>query len=169
MKLDEKLGELQDQLNNQVGSCWVLWHPQKISGCNVIRPKYHLSFFHCKWFCVSRQRVTDSCRDGWNIRNCSSSQVQVFRDWWNVQIDGRWNVPNWLNMNFLNLLKSEYEYSKICVVSIVRAQTLSKWWNQHWCRCFGCLGCTCLVCCLECMIHKIGLYTSLLWYERDYP
>ena len=29
--------------------------------------------------------VTDSCRDGWNVRNCSASQVQNFWDRWNVQ------------------------------------------------------------------------------------
>ena len=49
--------------------------------------------------------ASDSCRDGWNVRNCSSSHVQVFRDRWNVQIGDGWNVRNCLNMNFLKLVK----------------------------------------------------------------
>ena len=49
--------------------------------------------------------ATDSCTDGWNVRNCSSSHVQVFRDRWNVQIGDGWNVRNCLNMNFLKLVK----------------------------------------------------------------
>ena len=32
------------------------------------------------------------------------------------------------------IAKFEYEYSKICVVSVVRAQTLCWWWNPRWCR-----------------------------------
>ena len=38
-------------------------------------------------------RVTDSYRDGWNVQNCSSSHVQVFREWSNVQSGNGWNVP----------------------------------------------------------------------------
>ena len=30
--------------------------------------------------------VTDSCRDGWNVRNCSWSQVQVFGDRWTATL-----------------------------------------------------------------------------------
>ena len=41
--------------------------------------------------------ATDSCRDGWNVRDYSSNHVQVFRDGWNVR--------NCLNMIFLNLVK----------------------------------------------------------------
>ena len=33
----------------------------------------------------------DSYSDGWNVWNCSSSHVQVFRDQWNVQIGDGWN------------------------------------------------------------------------------
>ena len=70
--------------------------------------------------------ATDSCRDGWNVRNCSSSHVQVFRDRWNVQIGDRWNVRNCLNMDFLKLVKI-WVWIWICVVSVVRAQNLC-WW-----------------------------------------
>ena len=53
------------------------------------------------WF---GKKGTDSCRDGWNVQNCSSIHVQIFRDRWNVQIgDGR-NVRNYLNMNILKLV-----------------------------------------------------------------
>ena len=51
------------------------------------------------------ETVTDSCRDGWNVRNCSSGHVQVFWEWWSVQIGDGWHVWNWLNMNFLKLVK----------------------------------------------------------------
>ena len=54
---------------------------------------------------IHRKMAMDSCRDGWNVRNCSSSHVQVFRDRWNVQIGDGWNVRNCLNMNFLNLVE----------------------------------------------------------------
>ena len=51
--------------------------------------------------------ATGSCRDGRNLRNCSSSYVQVFRDWWNFQqIGDGWNVRNCLNMNFLKLVET---------------------------------------------------------------
>ena len=50
--------------------------------------------------------ATDPCRDGWKVRNCSSSHVQVFRDRWNVQIGDGWNVRNCLNMNFLKFVKN---------------------------------------------------------------
>ena len=69
---------------------------------------------------------------------------------------------------FWNWLKFEYEYSRICVFSVVRAKTLCYWWKPRWCHCFGCLGCVCLFCCLLCMIDKIGSYTSSLRYEYPY-
>ena len=103
----------------------------------------------------SMNLVTDSCRDGWNVRNCSSSHIQVFRDRWSVQI---WQF----------IAKFEYEYSRICVVSVAGAETLCQWWNSRWCCCFGCSDCVCLFGCLVCMIRKIGLYTLSLRYEREY-
>ena len=42
--------------------------------------------------------------------------------------------------------KIEYEYCRICVVSVVRAC-----WNPQWCRCFGCSSCVCVFGCLVCM------------------
>ena len=42
----------------------------------------------------TKLRVTDSCRDGWNVRICWSSHAQVFRDRWTVQISDGWNVRN---------------------------------------------------------------------------
>ena len=44
---------------------------------------------------------------------------------------------------FWNWLKFEYEFSRICTVSVVKAQTWCWWWNPRWCRYFGCLGCAC--------------------------
>ena len=49
--------------------------------------------------------VTHSYRDGWNVRHCSSSLVQVFQDRRSVQIGDGWNVRNWLNTNFLKLVE----------------------------------------------------------------
>ena len=34
---------------------------------------------------ISFLSVTDLCRDGWNVRNCSASQVQISGGQWNVQ------------------------------------------------------------------------------------
>ena len=42
------------------------------------------------------------------------------------------------------ITKFEHEYSRICVVSVLRAQTLCKWWNPRWCSCFGCSACVSL-------------------------
>ena len=108
--------------------------------------------------------VTDSCRDGWNVWNCSSIHIQVFRidEMHKLVMHEMYEIGRiW---SFWNCLKFEYEYSRIWVVSVVRAQILCQWWNPCWCRCFGCLGCACFVC----MIYKIGLYTSSLWYKREY-
>ena len=127
----------------------------------------------------------------WFLIFNSRARLQVgnrFMYWWmkctklfikpRTGFSGSMKCTNWWWMKFTKLvkyeffwnwLKFEYEYSKICIVSVVRAQNLCYWWNPRWCRCFGCLGCVCLVCCLVCMIHKIGLYTSSLRYEREYP
>ena len=114
-------------------------------------------------------RVTDSCRDGWNVRNCSSSQVQIFRDRWNAQIGDAWNVRNWLNINFLKLVEIWIWILQNLRCLSCKSTNFVLWRNPRWCCCFGCLGCACLVCCLVCIIYKIGLYTSSLRYKREYP
>ena len=105
------------------------------------------------------------CSDRWNVRNCSSSHVQVFRCRWNVQIGDGWNVRNCLNMNFLNLV--EIWIWILQNLRCLSCKSTNFVLNPRWCRCFGCLGCVCLVCCLLCVMDKIGLYTLSLRYE--YP
>ena len=114
------------------------------------------------WRC--KKWVTDSCRDGWNVRNCSSIHIQVFGiDEMHKLVMHEMYEIGWIWI-FWNWLKFEYEYSRIWVVSVVRAQILCQWWNPRWCCCFGCLGCACFIS----MIYKIGLYTSSLRYKREY-
>ena len=73
------------------------------SWCNIMIIK---SLIYFDWnLNLDKNLATDSCRDGWNLRNCSSSHVQVFRDRWNVEIGDGWNVRFFLNMNFLKLVK----------------------------------------------------------------
>ena len=74
--------------------------------CNLFFARGDFNFdwlFFIKLFWWNRTRpiffkicVRDSCRNGWNVRNCSSSHEQVFRDWWSVQIGDGWNVRDWL-------------------------------------------------------------------------
>ena len=74
-----------------------------------------------KYLC--RASVTDSCREVWNVRNCSAWQVEILGideaykigDGWNV-----WNLTNslWsLNMNTAEFSFSQLEEPKICVTS----------------------------------------------------
>ena len=77
----------------------------RIKWREIIKREICLSFsllylFICSWkFFIIETRaydiVTDSCRGCWNVRNYSSSHVQVFRDRRSVQIDDGWNVRNW--------------------------------------------------------------------------
>ena len=114
--------------------------------CNLFFARGDFNFdwlFFIKLFWWNRTRpiffkicVRDSCRDGWNVRNCSSNHVQVFRDRWSYKLvmDEMYEI-GWF------VTKFEHEYSRICVVSVLRAQTLCKWWNPRWCSCFGCSVC----------------------------
>ena len=113
--------------------------------------------------CVELEiRATDSCRDGWNVENCLSSHVQLFQDWWNVQIGDGWNVQNFLKINFLKLVKIWiWILQNLCCLTckstnfvlVVKPMLMLLFWL--------------LGLCLLCMIDKIGLYALSLWYE--YP
>ena len=105
--------------------------------------------------------VTDSCRDGWNVQNCSASQVQNFGDCWSVQ--------NWwwmkctklayllriLNMNTPKFALSQLWEHKLCASSEIHVDV---YWNP---RCFGSLGCACMFCCLICMKVRMLSFIKL--------
>ena len=74
---------------------------------------------------LGSSKATDSCRDGWNVRNCLSNHAQVFRIdemFDKLVIDEMYEIV-WIWI-FWNWLKLEYEYSRICVVWVVRAKSL---------------------------------------------
>ena len=107
--------------------------------------------------------MTNFCRDEWNVRNCSSSHVQVFRDRWTVQIGDGWNVRNWSiyckvwiwilqNLNSLSCKRIDF-------VLAVKPTLMWLFCSSDYVCMFGCL---------VCMIHKIGLYTLPLRYEKEY-
>ena len=56
-------------------------------------------------YCDLHKMATDSCRDGWNVRNCSLSHIKSFQDRWNVQIGDGWNIQKWLSTNLLKLVQ----------------------------------------------------------------
>ena len=63
------------------------------------------------------EKVTNLCRDGWNVWNCSSSHVQVFGDRRSVQIGDEWHEQNWsisLIMNTPEFALSQMEEHKLC-------------------------------------------------------
>ena len=68
--------------------------------------------------------VMDSWSDGWNVRNCSASQVQICGGRWNVQ--NSWWMKCTKSANFLRSLKMNTAE-------------------------FGCPGCVCVFSCLVCM------------------
>ena len=67
-----------------------------------------------KQFSRSPSKITDSCRDGWNVRNCSASQVQIFGGQRNVQ--NLWWMKCMKSANFLqslNMNTAEFALSQL--------------------------------------------------------
>ena len=116
--------------------CWTLFSSE------------YCEIFQSTYFEEHLQTVTDSCRDGRNVRNCSSSHVQVFGDQWSVQIGDGWNVGNqliyceiwiWILQNLRCL-----SCKSINFVLVVKPTLMSF---------FGCSGCVfvCYVWFLRCL------------------
>ena len=64
------MSEEEEDLFQQSNSCWIC---KKVfdNDEEKIRDHCHVT---------GKFRATDSCRNGRNVRNCSSSHVQIFRD-----------------------------------------------------------------------------------------
>ena len=94
-------------LTHQLLTNWEWW-TSYYTHCNM-QKKQQLSatfwIMHAIQLAISSKYEQHLTNDGWNVRNCSSSHEQIFRDGWNVKIGDGWNVRNCLNMNFLKLVK----------------------------------------------------------------
>ena len=103
---------------------WILyWNRRKWSIYCKIWIWILQNLFYLRW-------VTDSCRDGWNVQNCSTSQVQIFGGQLNVQ-NLCWmkcmksaNFLQSLNMNTAEFALSQLFEHKLCVISEIHVDVV---------------------------------------------
>ena len=115
----------------------------------------YCEIFQSTYYEEHLRTVTDSCMDGWNVRNCSSSHVHVFGDRWSEQIGDGWSVRNWsiyceIWISILRNLRC-LRYKSINFVLMVKPTLMSLFWLFGLCLfvCYvwfiklGCIRCRC--------------------------